>query len=285
MEVLTSEKENNNQEKRRVMKKLISILFSAFVALAVNIPAFAQNDITVPLSNPGKAGMLKVDLVYADNIVIRTHNRQDVIVQYDGDDEDDHRNNRKDGLRRISSGGLSLEITEDNNTVKVNSQPQNNDLELVILVPKNFSLKLIAVHGDIEVYGLEGEIEVEAVNGDIEMGELAGSALVNSVNGDIEVSFIRIDPKAPMSFTGVNGDIEITLPANSKFSAKMKTDWGDVYTNFEMEIDRSPTNNEVSSKKGQYKVTVNKWVYGTVNGGGPEYLFKTLHGDISIRKN
>ena len=102
---------------------------------------------------------------------------------------------------------------------------------------------------------------------------------------DIEVSFTRIDPKAPMSFTGVNGDIEITLPANSKFSARMKTDWGDIYTNFDMTIDRSPAKNEVSTKKGQYKVSVNKWVYGTVNGGGPEYLFKTLHGDISIRKN
>jgi len=267
------------------MKKLISILFSAFVVLAVLNPAIAQNDITIPLSNPGKAGMLRVDLVYADNIVIRTHDRKDVIVQYDGDNEDNDHSNRKDGLRRISSGGLSLEVTEDNNTVRVNSQPQNNDLELVILVPKNFSLKLNAVHGDIEVYGLEGEIEVEAVNGDIEIGDIAGSALVNSVNGDIEVSFTRIDPKAPMSFTGVNGDIEITLPANSKFSARMKTDWGDIYTNFDMTIDRSPAKNEVSTKKGQYKVSVNKWVYGTVNGGGPEYLFKTLHGDISIRKN
>lgn len=267
------------------MKKLISILFSAFVVLTVLNPAVAQDGITVPLSNPGKAGTLDVDLIYADEIVIRTHNRQDVIVQYEGDNEDRDRNNRKDGLRRISSGGLSLEITEKNNVVRINSQPQNNDLELVVLVPKNFSLKLNAIHGDIEVYGLEGEIEVEAVNGDIEINDIAGSALVNSVNGDIEVTFTKVDPKAPMSFTGVNGDIEITLPAGSKFSAKMKTDWGDIYTNFDMEIDRSPAENEVSNKKGQYKVSINKWVFGTVNGGGPEYLFKTLHGDISIRKN
>lgn len=267
------------------MKKLIITLFSAFITLAVLNPVVAQNDITVPLSNPGKPGTLKVDLVYADDIVIRTHDRKDVIVQYDGGNEKEGHSNRKNGLRRISSGGLSIEITEDNNVVRVNSQPTNNDLELVILVPKNFSLKLSVVHGDIEVYGLEGQIEVNAVNGDVKIIDIAGSALVNSVNGDLEVSFTRIDPKAPMSFTGINGDIEITLPENAKFSAKMKTDWGDIYTNFEMNIDRSPTNNEVSSKKGQYKVSVNKWVYGTVNGGGPEYLFKTLHGDISIRKN
>ncbi|XWN38463.1 MAG: DUF4097 family beta strand repeat-containing protein [Balneola sp.] len=267
------------------MKKLLITLFSALLVLAVTKPIAAQEDITVPLSKPGQNGMLRIDLVYADDIVVETHDRQDVIVRYNGDDDDDDWNNRKNGLRRISSGGLSLEITEDNNVVKINSQPQHNDLELTVYVPKNFSLKLNAVHGDVEVRGLEGEVEIESVNGDVEVMNISGSALVNSVNGDIEVSFVKIDPKAPMSFTGVNGDIEVSIPEGAKFSAKMKTDWGDVYTNFDMNIERNPTDTQVSSKKGQYKVSINKWVYGTVNGGGPEYLFKTLHGDIEIRKN
>ncbi len=267
------------------MKKLIYTLFSAFVALALIHPASAQDDITVPLSSPGKAGHIKIDLVYADNIVVQSHSGQDVIVQYSGEDDDEDWNKRKNGLRRISSGGLSLEITEDNNTVIINSQPHNNDLELKVLVPANFSAKINAVHGDVEVHGLTGEIEIESVNGDVEITKISGSALINSVNGDIEARFDQVNPDAPMSFTGVNGDIEISLPGNAKFSAKMKTDWGDIYTNFEMEIDRSPKDNQVSSKKGKYKVTVNKWVYGSVNGGGTQYLFKTLHGDISIRKN
>ncbi len=267
------------------MKKLIITLLSAFVVLAVVNPIAAQDDITVPLSKPGQKGILRIDLVYADDIIVKTHNRQDVIVQYDGEDDESGRNNRRDGLRRISSGGLSLEITEANNVVKINSQPHHNDLELTVLVPKNFSLKINAVHGDVSVDGLEGEVEVESVNGDVEVLNIAGSALVNSVNGDIEVSFTRVNPNTPMSFTGVNGDIEVSFPENAKFSAKMKTDWGDVYTNFDMEIDRNPANTQVSSNKGQYKVSINKWVYGSVNGGGSEYLFKTLHGDISIRKN
>ncbi len=267
------------------MKTLKKIIFSAFAAVLLASSGFAQEDIRVPLSNPGKAGRIMIDLVYADEIIVTTHDGQDVIVQYDGDDDDDDWNKRRDGLRRISSGGMSLEITEDNNVVRINSQPMNNDLELKVLVPKNFSAKINAVHGDVEVHGLEGEITIESVNGDVELTALSGSALVNSVNGDIEAQFNKINQDAPMSFTGVNGDIEISLPQNAKFSAKMKTDWGDVYTNFDMEIDRSPETKDVSSGKGQYKVTINKWVYGNVNGGGPEYLFKTLHGDISIRKN
>lgn len=267
------------------MRKVINILFSAFVALVFVSSSVAQDDITIPLSNPGKPGVVDIDLVYADNIIVQSHSGKDVIVRYSDEEEEDWNSNRKNGLRKISSGGLSLEITEDKNRVRINSQPHHNDLELTVLVPENFSAKIHAVHGDVEVHGLSGEIEIEAVNGDVEMSEISGSALVNSVNGDIECEFDAVNPDAPMSFTGLNGDIDVSFPGNAKFSAKMKTDWGDIYTNFDMEIDRSPKNTEVSSRKGQYKVSVNKWVYGSVNGGGPEYLFKTLHGDISISKN
>ncbi|MDZ7756349.1 hypothetical protein [Rhodohalobacter sp.] len=86
-----------------------------------------------------------------------------------------------------------------------------------------------------------------------------------------------------MSFTGVNGDMEVAFPANAKFTAKMKTEWGDVYTNFDMDIDREGARAESDSDDG-FKITINKWIIGKVNGGGPEFLFKTLHGDISIRK-
>ncbi|HBX67548.1 MAG TPA: hypothetical protein DEG32_15835, partial [Balneolaceae bacterium] len=70
---------------------------------------------------------------------------------------------------------------------------------------------------------------------------------------------------------------------NAKFTAKMKTEWGEVLTNFDMDINRTPSKTE-ENKDGEYRVSVNKWITGKVNGGGPEYLFKTLHGDISIRK-
>ena len=268
------------------MKKLNTILFIAlFVVLAMPFTAFAQNDLTVPLSRPGKAGVLEVSSVYADDVIIRTHSGQDVIVKFDGDDDKDDYDNRRNGLRRISSGGIGMEVTEDNNRVIVRTSPSAHDLELEIMVPSNFSLELHITHGDIEVYGVNGELEINAVNGDVEMMDVSGSALINSVNGDVEVEFKEVTDGAPMSFTTVNGDIEIALPESVKMSAKMKTEWGDIYTNFDMEIDRNSNAAEVSKDKGKYKVAINKWVYGSINGGGAEYLFKTLHGDISIRKN
>lgn len=266
------------------MKKvnLYPLVILAFSLIGTSVQA--QNDLRIPLTNPGNPGKLVVSAVFSDEISIRAHNQEDVIVRYDGEKEADNRNESRNGMRRISSGGVGLEVTEDNNEVLVKTSPMPSDLELVIFVPKNFSLKLNATQGDVDIDGLVGELEINSVNGDIELTNISGSVLVNSVNGDIEVDFESITPNSPMSFTGVNGDIEVAFPADASFSAKMKTEWGDIYTNFDMEIDRSSSASETSSSNGKYKVAVNKWVIGEVNGGGPEFLFKTLHGDISIRK-
>lgn len=91
------------------MKKIIITLFSALLVLVVSNPLAAQDDITVPLSKPGQKGMLRIDLVYADDIIVQTHDRQDVIVKYNGDDDDDNWNNRKNGFeenifRRLKPG-------------------------------------------------------------------------------------------------------------------------------------------------------------------------------------
>lgn len=268
------------------MKKRINHLLTGILISAFTIPALAQNNIEVPLSNPGEPGKLIISAMFSDEIEVRMHDQQNVIVNYDGDNvREEDEDATKDGLRRISGGGIGLEVTEDNNEVRITSGPMpNGDIEMLVYVPRNFSLKLNTVQGDVIISGLDGEMEISAVNGDIEIFDVSGTVLANSVNGDMNIDFNRVPQNSPMSFTGVNGDIEVSFPANAKFTAKMKTEWGDVYTNFDMEIDRGGERSESNSEDGTFRVAVNRWIIGKVNGGGPEFLFKTLHGDISIRK-
>ncbi|MFP8488856.1 DUF4097 family beta strand repeat-containing protein [Gracilimonas sp. Q87] len=260
-------------------------LLSALILSVLSVPLFAQNTIEVPLSDPGQPGKLSINAMFSDEITVRSHNEQNVIINYSGDgirEEDSQA--MKNGMKRISGGGMGLEVVEDNNEVEISTGPfPTNDLEMTVYVPRNFSIKLNTVQGDVNVFDVEGELEISAVNGDIDLGDISGTVLVNSVNGDMNVDFKYITPGSPMSFTGVNGDMEVAFPADSKFTAKMKTEWGDVYTNFDMDIDREGTKSESKSDDG-FKIAINKWIIGEVNGGGPEFLFKTLHGDISIRK-
>ncbi|MDR9415352.1 MAG: DUF4097 family beta strand repeat-containing protein [Gracilimonas sp.] len=267
------------------MKKTIIYTIIPLLLLICTLPGMAQNNIEIPLSNPGETGKLVINANFSDEVKILVHDRENVVINHDGSERVDDEEAMKNGMRRISSGGSGVEVVEDNNEVTIKTGPlPNNDMELVVYVPRNFSLKLNTVQGDVEVSGLAGEIEISAVNGDIELQDISGTVLVNSVNGDIEIDFDDVVPNAPMSFTGVNGDIELAFPPSAKFTAKMKTEWGDVYTNFDMDVEQNKTRSESEEEDGTYRVSVSKWIVGTVNGGGPEYLIKTLHGDISIRK-
>ena len=265
-----------------VYKQIVS---AAFFLMAMATSAVAQNDLRVPLSQPGQPGVLNLSSNFADEIIIRTHNEKDVLFVIDGDDDkDDLQDYSRNGLRRISRSGGGLEVKENDNVVNVHTSA-NDDDDLEIWVPVNFSIKLHTNHGDVVIDGVNGQHEITSTNGDVEMTNISGACIVNSVNGDIEVEMVKVDERAPMSFTGLNGDIEVMLPENVKFNGKMKTDFGDVYTNFDIKIDRTASSSEVSDRDGTYTVVINKWISGTVNGGGPEYLFKTLHGDIEIVKN
>lgn len=263
--------------------KSLSIIAGILVLGSSNL--FAQNDLRVPLTNPNSPGKLQVHSIYADVISIKVWDEKDVRIVVDGEDEEYEDAYNRNGLRKISSGGAGVEVTESNNTVNVRTSPNSDDVDLEIWVPENFSVSANLTHGDIEIMGVNGEHVVKATNGDIEMIGVKGSVICNSINGDIEVELLEVTSGAPMSFNGLNGDIEVSFPANAKFNGKMKTDYGDVYTNFDIEIDRSGNTTETSGEDGVYSITVNRWITGTVNGGGPEYLFKTLHGDIEISKN
>ena len=267
------------------MKRVKSIIYVLGMLAITTGVVFGQDDLRVPLTNPGSPGKLNLNAVFADDIIIKAHDGNDVRVIFDSEDDDNDGNYSRNGLRRISTNGAGLEVTEDNNEVRIKTAPNSHDLDLEVWVPKNFSLNIQVTHGDLRIEGVVGEHEVKATNGDVEMLRVGGSVVVSSVNGDIEVTMVSVTPNTPMSFTGLNGDIEVSFPANTKFTGKMKTDYGDVFTNFDINVDRSSSASEISSGDGKYTITVNKWITGTVNGGGPEFLFKTLHGDIEISKN
>jgi hypothetical protein len=88
-----------------------------------------------------------------------------------------------------------------------------------------------------------------------------------------------------MAFTTLHGDVDISFPGNTKFNTKIKSDRGDIFTDFDMTVDNSKPKVEQKSSSGTYRVSIDEWVYGKINGGGPEMLFKNMHGNIYIRKS
>jgi DUF4097 and DUF4098 domain-containing protein YvlB len=157
---------------------------------------------------------------------------------------------------------------------------------ITIKIPRG-SAKIVlgtVENGDIEVKDVSGEIEISNVNGSISATGISGSVVANTVNGEIIVKFQSIDPKAPMAFTSVNGKIDVLFPADIKANVKLKSDRGEIFSDFDIAVDKSQPKVEKSTEEHYYSVKIEDWVYGKINGGGPEMMMKTMQGNIYIRK-
>ncbi|HEX8061069.1 MAG TPA: DUF4097 family beta strand repeat-containing protein [Cyclobacteriaceae bacterium] len=272
------------------MKNIIPII----VLLFITATGFAQSndsgEIPIPLSDPSKRAKLKVHINYG-SINVKGTARKDILVKYtgesdrDNDDNDRGKDRSKNGLRRIGGGTLDLEVSENSNFVKVQSDSWNNKCNLIIEVPNGIDMTLHTYNdGDIEVANVQGEIELTNYNGEITAENVSGSVVATTYNGEIKVTFDKITENTPMSFVTYNGDIDLTFPATLKASLKMKTQQGEILTGFDVKVSAATPVKSEQTKGGTFKVTVDEWVRGDVNGGGPEIIMRNYNGDILVRK-
>jgi DUF4097 and DUF4098 domain-containing protein YvlB len=136
----------------------------------------------------------------------------------------------------------------------------------------------------ISVENVEGEIEVESLNGSVTLTNVAGAVVANTQNGPITVTLSRVTADKQMAFTSFNGKVDVTLPASIKATMKMRSDNGDVFTDFDVQLQQSPPARTTRGNNGRTRIEVNRALYGTVNGGGPEIELRSFNGSIYLRK-
>jgi len=262
---------------------ILGLLIFLFSAAHISAQTENREPVTIPLSNPGEKGQLKLNLLYG-SISVSAHKGKDVIIETIAG-KSQRRPKMKDGMRSIGDTSLEFSVEEYNNKVIIKSKKHNKTVDFKISVPENFSLDLRATNnGNITVNGVVGEMEISNLNGAITLTDIGGSVIADALNKDIVVTFTKGYSKSPMAFTSLNGDLDITFPKNLAANFKAKTDNGEIFTDYEMKMTRDVKKEEKRTSSGVYKVNVDKWVTGTVNGGGDELLFKTMNGDIMIRK-
>ena len=87
----------------------------------------------------------------------------------------------------------------------------------MIQVPVNTSLKLSCINGgNIVVEDISGEIEVNNINGGVKLTNVSGSVIAHALNQNVIVKLNKITPDKSMSFSSLNGDVDVTLPADAK---------------------------------------------------------------------
>jgi len=257
----------------------------------------SRQQITMPFRDPSMPRKLIVE-GGTGSLTIRGYQGQDAIIEYTGREipPANNRTNRAGrneppaGMHRIGES-RGLDITEESNTVRVNNQSLfgGNGRDMVIQVPAQTSVNVKTMFGgNMTIENITGDIEAENFNGQVTINNASGSVVAHSMNGKILVSLDRVTPDKSMSFSTFNGDVDVTLPADTKARFKMRTDFGEIYTDFDvkMEANAAPVVEEVKDKNGKSRrrVRVDGTQSGTINGGGPEMQFTTFNGRILIHK-
>lgn len=270
------------------MKYAYTGLLLATCALCQETP---PDRVTVPFSDASRPRVLKCSLLNGA-ISVKGYDGKDVIVEArtrTGDRTRHHRSTEPPaGMHRIDVNTTGLTVEESENVVTIGTRGFNENIDVSIQVPYATSLKLHATNGgDIVVDRVSGEIEIDNTNGNATATHISGAAIMHALNGKVQATLDKVTADKAMSFSSLNGDIDVTLPADTKARVKMKSDNGEIYSDFDIRIDpssRQPSVEDNRSGKGKYRVRFEKAMYGTINGGGPEMQFTTFNGNVYIRK-
>ena len=120
-------------------------------------------------------------------------------------------------------------------------------------------------------------------------GKLEDGTAVKIKRRGMKVTLTAVEPNKPMSFSSLNGDIDVTFPPEVKANASMKSDNGEIFSDFDVKLEAAQpqpaTSEDARGKGGKYRIKIDRTTKGTINGGGPEMQFKTFNGNIYIRSS
>ena len=261
------------------MKRTINLLFIALMLIVVEVNA--QNEYRYKVQ--GDAASLKLEITnLASELDIEGHASDEIVIEADG-----YRGipEKARGLKPLSASGedntdVGLYLNQSGNVVEISGVSRASfDASYLIKVPERMKLKITSDHwnaDDIEVEGVKNEIEIKANSSSIELEDVSGPFVLNSLNGEITIAVSDLSQTGPSSISSTNGDIDITMPGDSRADLDLSCLNGEIYTNLEVDLDGK-------SEENLQRIGGGMKASGKVNGGGAEVTIHALNGNIYLR--
>jgi len=281
----------NNQTKRFSSLAVVLVSCAALAAPPVYGQALESSGpdrVAVTLTDPSRPALVKASLVNG-GITVKAYEGKEVVVEARARTrERESSRSESSNMKRIVVFSTGLSVEAENNEVHVSTDSYMRPIDLTISVPVHTSLKLSAVNdGNIVVTGVDGELDVNDVNGSVTLNNVSGSAVAHALNGRLLATFSRVNQK-PMAFSSLNGDIDVTFPADLRANLTLKSDRGEIFSDFDVQVQASAPKQTVEDGRnhgGKYVVKIDRAVHGTIDGSGsPEMQFTNFNGSIYIRK-
>jgi hypothetical protein len=142
----------------------------------------------------------------------------------------------------------------------------STSVDYTLTVPRSARLDKIAnVNGDIDLEGVDGDVNASTVNGRLTAKRIGGQADLSSVNGGVTASFSPAGNIKAAKLNSVNGSIDLSLPDKTAAQLKASTINGGIKSDFDVSVKRSfPVGRKLDAKLGEGGAVIKA---ETVNGG------------------
>jgi len=228
---------------RPLVPILLGLAAAGLVRGADEAPPPAEANPAAPLhvkfSDPAKPGTVRLKMMWGDVTVVAA-DIPDVVVE--SNIKNKHAEEKApDGLRRLDSE-VTYSASEKDNVIRLEfgtdqPGPEAGSAVVTLTVPRQTSVIVSdAFGGKVTVHGVAGDVEVHDMNGEIHLDQLAGAALVETMNGEVHASFTHVPAGKPLSFTSMNGEIDVRVPADTKANVRLRTHNGAIYTDFDDKV-------------------------------------------------
>lgn len=190
-------------------------------------------------TDPAKPGKIRLRVMWGDVTVTGAETAEVTIASNIKNRNAPER--RADGLRRLDSE-VTYSASEKDNVITIELggemplavNPSATDAAISITAPRTTSVVVQnSVGGNVTVKNLAGDAEIRCLNGEVNLDQISGSALVETMNGEIHATFAKVAEGKPLSFTSMNGEVEVRVPADTKANVRLRTQNGAVYTDFD----------------------------------------------------
>jgi len=193
---------------------------------------------SIKFSHPDKPETVRIYVAQGTLKIFANTSNDTVTVNTDAQPEKKNVT-RPDGLRVIGSSA-SFSLTENENVVELNygrDSVLTANADFTVEVPRNASIEVSNGMGaEIRVDDVMGDIEIKNMNGEVRLNNIGGGALVETMNGEIHATFATMPTNKALSFTSMNGEIEVHLPADAKANVRFRTQNGSILTDFPEDV-------------------------------------------------
>jgi DUF4097 and DUF4098 domain-containing protein YvlB len=158
----------------------------------------------------------------------------------------------------------------DGRNSSANVNVRNNDVrvDFTVRVPRQVGFIARTINGEIGATALASNIVSRTVNGSIKIST-SGYAEAQTINGEISAKLGDANWPQALTFTTLNGEIALDLPADTSADVKAETLNGTINSDFPLSLRTTENRRKVS---------------GRIGTGGRELVLKTLNGSINLRR-